>query len=90
MDIAAAAHENGTPEQLVHQQLLDQLAKVPEISDLSPEELLAELQALQLAAWYGTAEEVEDDTLTADGERICAFSCRGPLLSMTAHDADTQ
>jgi hypothetical protein len=31
MDIAAAAHENGTPEQLVHQQLLDQLARVPEV-----------------------------------------------------------
>jgi hypothetical protein len=40
---------------LLQRALLDQLQQVPEVVALSPEELLVELQALQLAILYGTA-----------------------------------
>lgn len=41
------------PEQL-HALLLSQLEQVEEVLGLSPDELLAEMQALQMEAMYGT------------------------------------
>jgi hypothetical protein len=69
MDIAAAAGQNETPEPVVQQQLLDQLSKVAAVVELSPDELLAELQALQLDALYDThVDTAADGQATGTGE----------------------
>jgi hypothetical protein len=52
LDTAAAAQTRKSPEQILHKRLLEQLNDYEELSSLSPEELLAELQIMQLAAVY--------------------------------------
>lgn len=64
-EIAAAAQQHkGLPCQVVQHQLRDQFEAVQEVVELTPEELLAELQALQLAAPYG--DGIDDDVSGAE------------------------
>jgi hypothetical protein len=57
-DTAAAAQQQGLHPEALHCLLLQQLDKVgDELSGMTPEELLLELQALQLEAMYGRDQE---------------------------------
>ena len=61
LETAAAGQHKQSHPALLQRALLDQLQQLPEVVALSPEELLAELQALQMAALYGTEADLGEE-----------------------------
>lgn len=71
-EIAAAAQQQHTPEELLHSALLQQLDATcsEEVVALTPDELLAELRALQLAAMYDDTSLGKKKTLGGHTEEF--------------------
>lgn len=83
MDAAAAAQQTRCPELRLHQVLLQQLQDCEEVAELSPQELLAEMQAMQLAAMYGgdDAKHSKTKLLGSNTEeflvqQVCTCNCQ--------------
>lgn len=69
-DVAAAGQQASWPEQLLHRRLLDQLQSLPELSGLSPQQLLDEYRALQLMVLYnGSEPEAAAEGLVGAGDK---------------------
>ena len=89
-DIAAAAQESPCPAQLLHRRLLEQLDTVEEVTQMSPDELVAELRDLQLAVLYGGGPEEgeEKEGMQQPGGPVGSDGAGAEPLAARAHNKD--